>query len=194
MANERELDRAKVPPVGDIGQMWRQQPGRHDVRADQIRSKARAFDERVQRWNFVGGLTVALLIVKNVWEVAVDADVIERSGDALLLAGLLYVAYRFIRHARATTRPAALGETTCVEHYRAQLLRQRELSRDSWKFILPFVPGFGLIIAGRALEGRPPSQVGALIVFACGLFAGVVWVIARRTRKVEREIAALESQ
>jgi hypothetical protein len=74
------------------------------------------------------------------------------------------------------------------------LLRQRELSRDRWKFILPFVPGVGLIIVGRALEGRPPSQVGALIVFAFGLFAGVVWVIARGTRKLEREIAALESQ
>src|SRR5262245_52325179 len=121
MANEHDPDRSTPFPVGDIGQMWRQQTGRHDVRSDEIRSKARAFDGRVQRWNLVGGLTFALLIVKNVWEVAVDVDVFERSGDALLLAGLLYVAYRFIRHARATARPAALGETTCVEIGRAHV-------------------------------------------------------------------------
>ena len=185
MANEHEPG---------MRQIWRQQPGRHDVRVDEIRSKARAFDARVQRWNRIGGLTFALLIVKNVWEVAVDADVIERSGDALLLAGLLYVAYRFIRHARATTRPAALGETPCVDHYRAQLLRQREMSRHGWTYILPFVPGIGLIIVGRAFEGRPPTQVGALIVFSFVLFAGVVWVIARGTRTLEREVAALEPQ
>src|SRR5262245_56179019 len=121
MANEREPDRAKALPVGDLGQIWRQQTGRHDVRVDEIRSKARALNARVQRWNLVGGVTFALLIVKNVWEVAVDSDVIERSGDALLLAGLLYVAYRFLRHARATARPAALGETTCVEIGRAHV-------------------------------------------------------------------------
>jgi hypothetical protein len=178
----------------EIGQLWRRQPGRHHMVPDEVRMKAEAFDAKVQRWNLVGGLAVALLIVKNVWEVAVDTDLIERAGDALLLFALVYVVYRFGRRARAIATPAALGRASCVDHYRARLLHERELSREGWTFILPFVPGIGLIILGRALEGRPPAQVAALIVFALALFAGVLWVIRRRTRAIEREIAAVGSE
>jgi hypothetical protein len=177
-----------------IGQMWRQQPAKYDVAVDEIRAKASEFDARVQRWNLVGGVTIALLIAKNFWEVVADTDLIERAGDLLLLAALLYVAHRFSRLARRQTRPAALGETSCVEHYRAQLARQRELSRDGWKFVLPFAPGLALMVFGRALEGRPASQVAALIVFAQALFAGILWVIARSRRELEREIAALDGE
>ena len=52
----------------------------------------------------------------------------------------------------------------------------------AWTFVLPFVPGFGLIIFGRALEGRPASQVVALIVVAVAMFVGVLWTIARGVR------------
>ncbi len=159
MANEHE---------SGIGQMWRDQPGRHDLTLDEIRTKAKEFDARVQRWNVVGGLTIALLLAKNVWEVIVDTDLVERAGDLLLLFGLLYAVYRFSGHAHGAAPPATLGQTSCVDHYRAQLVRQRELSRDGWKFILPFMPGMGLIIVGRALEGRPASQVAALIVVRGG--------------------------
>lgn len=159
---------------------------------EEIRTKARDFDMKVQRWSLVGGLTFALLLVKNVWEVWVDTDVVERAGDLLMFLALLYVVYRSFSHARAQVAPSTLGLTNCVEHYRSQLVRQRDLSRDGWKFVLPFAPGFGLIIFGRALEGRPASQVVALIVVALATFVGVLWTIDRSTRKLEREIAALD--
>ena len=38
----------------------------------------------------MGGLTFALLLVKNVWEVWVDTDVVERAGDLLMLLALLF--------------------------------------------------------------------------------------------------------
>ena len=58
--------------------------------------------------------------------------------------------------------------------------------------MLPFVPGVGLIVVARALEGRPATQVAALIVGALATFVGVLWVTARSGRKLERELAALE--
>jgi hypothetical protein len=183
MANNREPD---------MGQMWRQQPQeRSAMTLEEIKTRAGAFEHTVKQWRLVGGLTVALLVVKNAWEVWIDTDVIERAGDLLLLLALLYVVYRFFSHVRASA-PAVLGRTTCREHYRAQLVRQRELSRDGWKYILPFAPGFGLIIVGRAFEGRPASQVAMLIGIALAIFAGVLWVIARSGRRLEREIAALD--
>lgn len=183
MANEREPD---------ITQVWRQQPQEKPAMSiEEIRAKATAFNRRATRWRLVGALTMGLLLVKNVWEAWVDTDVVERAGDLLFLAGLLWVVYRFARYARAKS-PAALGQTSCLEHYRARLVREHELSRDGWTFILPFAPGLGLIIVARAIEGRPASQVAALIVLAVAMLAGVLWVIARSSRRLAREIAALD--
>ena len=56
------------------------------------------------------------------------------------------------------------------------------------------MPGFGLIIFARVLEGRPASQVASLIVVAVAMFVGVLWTIARSARKLEREIAALDGE
>jgi len=195
MANEHDPDRAKAPSVGDIRQMWRQQ-SRQDqaMSVEEVRRRAADFDRKVERWKQVGTLTVALLIVKNVWEVWVDTDLLERAGDCLMLLALLFIAYRFWRHSRAEVVPSTLGLASCLEHYRARLLRQRELSRDAWAFILPFVPGFGLIIVGRAFEGRPTSQVALLIAVAVGIFAAVLWTITRGRRTIEREIDALTGE
>ena len=133
---------------------------------EEIRAKAKEFDMKVKRWSLVGGLMVAVLLVKNAWEVWIDIDVVERAGDLLMFLALLYVVYRFFRHARAQVAPSTLGLTNCVEHYRSRLVRQHELSRDGWKYVLPFAPGIVLIIFARVLQGRPASQVAALIVFA----------------------------
>jgi hypothetical protein len=176
-----------------IEQEWRQQAlGRQTMSVEEIRAKAREFDMKVELWRRFGGLMVALLLVKTGWEVWTDIDVVERAGDLLMFLALLYIVYRFFRYARAHVAPSTLGLTNCVEHYRSQLIRQHELSRDGWKYVLPFAPGFGLIIVARALEGRPASQVAALIVLAVALFVGVLWTIARSTRSLEREIAALD--
>ena len=141
----------------------------------------------------VGGLTLALLLAKSAWEIWVDTDLLERAGDSMLAAGMLYVVYRFARRAR-TDAPSTLGRASCVEHYRAQLVREHELSRDGWKFILPFVPGVALIVFGRAMQGRPSVQVAILIMLALVLFAGGLWVIAKGARTLEREIAALDRE
>src|SRR5688572_27883674 len=192
MANEHDPDRAKVPSVGDIGQMWRQQPRQDQTMSiEEVRRRAADFDRKVERWKNVGTTKVALQMVANVWQVWVNPDMIERAGHCLMLLALLFIAYRFWRHSRAEVVPSTLGLANCIEHYRARLLRQRDLSRDAWAFILPFVPGFGLIILGRAFEGRPTSQVAALIAVAIGLFAAVLWTIVRGRRTIEREIAAL---
>ena len=176
-----------------IEQEWRQQPlGRQTMFVEEIRAKAREFDMKVEQRRLVGGLMVAVLLVKTAWEVWTDIEVVERAGDLLMFLALLYIVYRFFRYARAHVAPSTLGLTNCVEHYRSQLARQHELSRDGWKYVLPFAPGFGLIIFARWLEGRPASTVAALIVFALALFVGILWTIARSTRSLEREIAALE--
>ena len=61
----------------DIEQVWRQQPlaEADDVGRGDPRRRATDFDMKVRAMERVGGLTFALLLVKNVWEVWVDTDV-----------------------------------------------------------------------------------------------------------------------
>jgi hypothetical protein len=175
--------------------MWRQQPRQDQAMpVEEVRRRAAAFDANVERWKLVGALTVALLIVKNIWEVWVDTDVLERAGDALMVLALVFIVFRFWRHSRLERVPSTLGRMSCVEHYRARLVRERELSRDAWAYVLPFVPGFGEIILSRAFQGRPSSQVAVLIALAIIMFAVVLWVIARGRRTIEREIEALAGE
>jgi hypothetical protein len=185
MANDHEPD---------IGQMWRQQPhAGHPLSLDEIRTRASNLDARVKQWNLIGAVTVAGVLVKSAWEIWVDTDLLERAGDTLMCVALLYVIHRFWRYARAAAAPA-LGRVSCAEYYRARLVRERELSGEGWKYILPFVPGVALIVIGRAVQGRPPIQLLFLFGLALLLFAAVVWVIARRTRRLEEELDALDRQ
>jgi hypothetical protein len=191
MANEHGPARAH----DDIGEMWRQQPRQSQaVTPEDVRRRAEHFDRKVSGWQLMTTVMVALLVVKNVWEVWIDTDLVERAGDVLMLTALVSMVYRFWRHSRADRVPSTLGRVSCIEHYRAQLLRQRELSHDGWTYILPFVPGIGLVILARAFEGRPPAQVAALIALAFIMFGAVLWIIARGRRRIEREIAAIAGE
>jgi len=186
MANDRELD---------IGRMWRQQPQeKHDMTLDAIRAKARELDAKVRRWNVMGGIAIAVLTVKNVWEVRIDTDALERVGDLLVLVALLLVVLRFRGYMRADAVPETLGLASCAQHYRSRLARLRDESRDSWKWVLLFVPGIGLNLVGGMLETRSAAQVAILVILGVATFAGVLWVNARTARQLEREIAALESE
>jgi hypothetical protein len=78
------------------------------------------------------------------------------------MAALVYTAYRY-RKQHVVAPPVALGRTNCVDYYRAQLVRQRDLSQDSWGFLLPFVPGLALALLDDLLEAHTTSQLVALI-------------------------------
>ena len=74
-----------------------------------------------------------LLLIKGALEVWIQTETLERAGDLLLMAALVYIAYRY-RKLRVAAPPVALGRTNCREFYRAELVRQRDLSKDSWAF------------------------------------------------------------
>ena len=133
-----------------------------------------------------------LLLIKGAVEVWVQTETLERAGDLLLMAALVCVAYRY-RKQRLAAPPVALGRTNCVEFYRAELVRQRDLSKDSWGYLLPFVPGTTLAVFGRGFENRPPGQIVAIIVFGVAVFLGVHGWNMYTARTFQREIDALDA-
>jgi hypothetical protein len=159
---------------------------------DGIRTKAERLDAKTQRWRVVAAVLLILLLIKGALEVWIQTETLERAGDLLNMAALVYIAYRY-RKWRLAAPPVALGSTNCREFYCAELVRQRDLSKDSWGYLLPFVPGMTLAVFGSGFESRPTSQLIAIIVLGVALFFGVAWWNAHTARKLQNEIDALVS-
>jgi hypothetical protein len=178
-------------PERDIQRLWRDPPREeHAMSIDDIRSKAERFERKVRRWNLVGGVAFVLVIVAEALEVWIHPNLLQRVGDVLSSAALLYVIYRFRPYAAVQAMPAGLGLTSSVDFYRKQLVRQCDLAGNPWRYLLLFIPGMGLILLGRALE-RPPAQTAAIAAFGVALFLGVVWLERRTARQLQREIDEL---
>ena len=157
----------------------------------EIRAKAQQLARTTARWKVVTMVVFALVVVDTVWDAWTADTVIQRAGQLLLLAALGHMAYRFRTHHRSGA-PAFSGRAAGVEFYRAELVRQRDLSQDGWSYLLPFVPGFGMIVFGRGFEGRSAGQVTALVTLAVALFLGAAAVTAVTARRLQRELDALD--
>ena len=158
----------------------------------EIRTKAERLDTKTRRWNAVGAVSIVLLVIAEVWQVWINAELLERTGDVLTIAALLYIAYRYRTHHRAP-RSAALGITNCVEFYRAELVRQRDVASDSRGYLLPFVPGVTLSLLAGNLQGLPTLRMIGVAAFGVALFLGIAWWNAYAARTLQREIDALDA-
>ena len=177
-----------------VWMVWQQQDEEEPPMAiDQVRAKAERLDRKRRRWATWTALLFILIVIAEAWQVWIQEALLERAGDSLTIAALLYVVYRF-RRQRAEAPPVTLGTTNCVAFYRAELARQRDLSKDSWGYLLPFVPGVALALFGRGLEERSFSQTIAIITFGIALFLGAAWWNTYTARRLQHEIDALDGQ
>jgi hypothetical protein len=176
-----------------ILRLWQQQEREERLMGiDEIRANAERLDTRSRRWRSFTVLLFVLLVIAEARQVWMQQATIERVGDSLTIAALVYVAYRF-RRQRTAAPPLALGRTNCVEFYRTELARQHDLSNDSWGYLLPFVPGVALAVFGRGLGERPVGETLAIVIFAVALFLGIAGWNAYTARKLQRQMHALDA-
>jgi hypothetical protein len=154
---------------------------------DVIRAKAEQCERHVRRWKFVGAVALVLIVVAEAWQVWSHPELLERVGDGLTTAALIYVLYRFRPYAATQAMPASLGLTSSVDFYRTQLARQRDLASHPWRYLVLFIPGVSLSLFGDALN-RPPAQTAAIALFGVALFLTVAWVHHRTARRLQHEI------
>ena len=178
---------------GEVLALWQQQAREEPiVPLDNIRAKAERLDAKTRRWRVINLGLFILLLIKGAFELWIQTETLERAGDLLMMAALVYVAYRYRKWRRAAP-PVALGRTNCLEFYRAELVRQRNLSKDSWGFLLPFVPGMTLAMLDGVLAPRPTSQKVVLVLLGVALFFGVAWWNEHTARRLQNEIDALDA-
>jgi hypothetical protein len=159
---------------------------------DELREKAARLDAKRRREKVAGRVAVGLLVALSAWELWTTPDWIEFAADLLVIAAFIYIGWRYYRY-HLSAGPAALGRSTGVEHYRAELRRQRDLAADSWGYLLPFVPGVALNIVGGALAGRSRGQGAFVVGLAVALFLGAAAINARTARRHQRELDALDA-
>lgn len=175
----------------EILRLWEQQSQEEQiVRLDHIRAKAERLDKKTRRWRVATTVLFALLLIKGAVEVWTQEGILEKAGDLLLMAALVYTAHQY-RKQRLASPPVALGRTNGVEFYCAELVRQRNLSQDGWGFLLPFVPGLAVALLDGVLEARTTRQLFAIVAAFVALFLGIAWWNARAARRIQREIELL---
>jgi len=176
----------------EILRLWQKQAREERMMPlDEVRTKAERLDTNTRRWRVATAVLFILLLIWEAWQVWIQEETLERAGDLLTIAAFVYIAYRFRRH-RLAAPPVARGRTSCVDFYRAELVRQRDLSKDSWGYLLPFVPGMALALLDGGLEARSTSQLIALVASGVALFLGIAWWNAHTARKLQNEIEALD--
>ena len=147
----------------NLQQLWGEQPREeHGMSLNDIRERARRFEQRIMRWNLFTALLIVAIVGLELWQISIERRLLERVGDSLTIAAFIYLAYWYRRHAFNHTAPAGPATTQSVEFYREQLVRQRELSDNPWGYLLPFVPGVGLSLFSSALDcgfHLPPQRV-----------------------------------
>ena len=175
----------------DVHRAWQQQPREENrVPVNDVRAKAERLEQRVRGWKITGGLLLGVVIAVEAWQIWTPNPLLERTGDLLTIAALVYMAYWFRRYAPVESVPGALGRTGSVDFYRNRLERQRELARNPWRYVAVFIPGVALSLFGRAGE-RTVEQNAAIAVVGVLLFVGVAWVIRRTGREMQRELDEL---
>ena len=175
----------------NVQRLWHEQPREeHGMSINEIRERAKRFDQRTTRWNLFTGALIVAIVGVELWQISIERELLERVGDSLTIAAFVYLGYWYRRHAFGHTAPAGPATTQSVEFYRDQLVRQRELSDSPWGYLLPFVPGVGLSLFSSALD-RSPAQNTAIAVFAVALFIGTAWWHKRSARRLQREIDEL---
>ena len=172
----------------EILRLWEQQSREEQIMPlDDIRTQAERLDRSTRRWRVATAGLFALLLIKGALEVWIQQGILEKAGDLLLMTALVSAAYRF-RKQHLAAPPVALGKTNGVDFYRAELVRQRDLSQDGWGFLLPFGPGLALTLLDGLLEAATISQQIALAVGFVGLFLGIAWWNARAARRWQQQI------
>jgi uncharacterized membrane protein YfcA len=116
---------------------------------EQLRRASKRLGRRVFWRNLREFMAVAIVVFAMGKYLVSFHDLLSRLGSALIMIGVLYVAYHLWRNGSVRQISHVADPRICAEFYRAELVRQRDLLESVWRwYILPLVPGVTLFFVG----------------------------------------------
>jgi uncharacterized membrane protein YfcA len=175
---------------------WQSQPeAEAEMNASDIRVKSELFTARATAQMRLGAIALAVVVIGNILEMALESDEMERIGSGLTILAVAFVAFDYFRRKRRDSAASPSGALDSRSFYRAALLRQRaQLGQFWWRWVLPFVPGISLSVFGRSIVApRSPGQYLVMGLLLAVLLGGIALVNRREARKIQDEIDELDS-
>lgn len=186
----------ELPPL-DPQNLWQGQSVEHTVMSfDELRRKAQRYQEKIRFRNgleYAAIVFITLFFSHTIWTVH---HLVMQVGAGLCIAGGWYVAWQ--THKRGAARAVPEG-TTCLGFHRSELVRQRDLLRDIWRWYLgPLIPGLVVLTigAGLASPGNPYRAwafVGTYLALAAAAFLTVRKYNLRCAGRLQTQIDELDS-
>jgi hypothetical protein len=193
-------------PDDELRDLWQDQKvegGKMSI--DEIRYKASTFERAIRKRNMIEYIAAVVVFVSFGIQMFIAPNEIMAVGNGLVLLGAAYVVYCLHTRGSAQSVPEEMGRETVLDFYRTSLERQRNLLLKVWTwYLLPFVPGVGLILVGAAIRDgvlnlehptvRPWLALNVVAVFliCVGVFLGVAAWNKRAARKLQSQIDALK--
>jgi uncharacterized membrane protein YfcA len=184
--------------MDDLRNFWQNQEVEEvRISVDELRVKAAKFQNRI-RWRNLREQAACLFVIAILGAMSLMMpQTVPRISLALMIAAAIYVGWHIQKSGSPKVLPANLGRANCVEFYRGELERQRNLARSVWKWYLgPLIPGMSLLVI-YAIWAAPSHLRWFPIVYAvaaAACFWLIGWLNQCAARRLERQIAELDSE
>lgn len=182
--------------TSDPQRHWQGRPAAAPPPIEEVRRRAHAFERTIRRRNLREYVVAAAVVLFFGWHAATSEETFARVGLGLIIAGTVWIVVRLSRKGTPAKTPEDLAALSCLDFHRAELARQRDLTRGVWRwYLLPLVPGLSVLLGGQVLA-HPESgpRVAAFAAVCALLFLAVAWLNRLVARHLQREIDELEAQ
>jgi len=185
-------------PNTPVQNLWQSQPveGIH-ISVETIRKRAGKFERRVFWRNFREYASSAVAICTFGFFFAKDDRTLPRIAYVLFIAAIIWVVLQLHRRGSVKSLPEALGASSSLAFFRAELERQRDVVKSvfSW-YLAPMLPGFLVLTLDIARRLPFPASLGPIAFMDGGIavFFFIVWRLnLRAARCLQRTIDQLDA-
>lgn len=191
--------------TADIRKLWQMESlGAMPPSLEAVQDRAAAFHRQIGRRNRIEYIAAIVVVAAFAFYAWSESNPIVRIGHLFIVAAAGYVVWQLRRRASAERPPVAPTLPEAIDYLRGEFARQREALAHVWDwYLLPFVPGFVLIMVGPAVlpddSGPGPGPVFGLVALAIiVLVFYAIWranlAAARKLQQAVDELDAMREE
>jgi hypothetical protein len=182
--------------------LWQKQPDtKFSMEPDDIQKKFSRLQARLRRRKYFAYVVCSgESIIFAWWLIFTTPPIVIRIGFLLIILGMNFLGGQIWldnrERQKALENSGAVGQTNCVDFYRAELVRQRNFHRGLWFWsrMVALLPGLLLMGIWSTIKGVQDGGSGVIVLIATPILAILaVWLNYRLSRKHQRQIDAIDA-